>query len=98
MTNNADVENMSIWQNHENRITTIEVNQDTLSQQMTGLEKVVKDEADEQKALLNRLIDHHLDTNKIKLSQFWKVVFNLSGASGIVGVLIYAAAQFFNLK
>lgn len=98
MTTERGVEEMPIWQNHENRITTIEVNQDNISQQMNGLERVVKDESKEQKALLNKLIEHHLDTNKMKLSSFWKLVLNITGAGGLFMALVYAVVQFFNLK
>lgn len=98
MPQKEDVETLSIWQNHENRITTIEVNQENISQQMNGLEKVVKEESGEQKALLNKLIAHHLDTNKMKLSNFWKLILNISGAGGLLAAVIYASLQFFNLK
>ena len=93
-----EVENMPIWQNHEHRITTIEVNQENISQQMNGLQKVVKEESGEQKALLNKLIEHHLDTNKMKMSNFWKFVLNVTGVGGILSVTAYALLQFFNLK
>ncbi|KAA0944057.1 hypothetical protein FQ087_18195 [Sporosarcina sp. ANT_H38] len=88
-------EGMPILQNHEQRITILETTVSGLSHKMDSVKTAVETEGAEQKALLNRLIDHHLDTNKIKLSQFWKVVFNLSGASGLIGVIIYAATQFF---
>lgn len=98
MPNERGVDDVTIWQNHENRITTIEVNQENISQQMNGLERVVKEESNEQKALLNKLIDHHLNTNKLKLSNFWKMILNMTGAGGILAVTLYAILQFFNLK
>ena len=89
-------EGMPILQNHEQRITILETTVSGLSQKMDSLKTTVEAEGAEQKALLNKLIEHHLDTSKIKLSEFWKVALNLSGASGIIGVIIYAATQFFN--
>ena len=87
---------MTIWQNHEQRISALEATVVGFSHKMDSLEKVVKDESKEQKTLLKRLIDHHLSTNKFKLSQFWKLVLNLTGAGSILGVFIYALVQFFN--
>jgi len=63
-------EGTPILQNQEQRITILETTVSGLSHKMDSVKTAVETEGAEQKALLNRLIDHHLDTNKIKLSQF----------------------------
>jgi len=89
-----DVENMPIWQDHERRITTLENTFSSMSHEMKEVKTTVKESSDEQKKLLNTLIDHHLDTNKMKLSNFWKVVLNITGAGGLLMAVIYALVQF----
>jgi len=89
-----DVENMPIWQDHERRITTLENTFSSMSHETKEVKTTVKESSDEQKKLLNTLIDHHLDTNKMKLSNFWKVVLNITGAGGLLMAVIYALVQF----
>ena len=86
---------LPIWQNHERRITTLETTFGTMSQEVRALKKVVEESSDEQKKLLNTLIEHHLSTNKMKISSFWKVILNITGAGGIITAVVYGAFQFF---
>lgn len=94
MTNDKEMDNMPIWQDHEKRITVLETGYDRMSYEMQDVKKVVKDESEAQKKLLNRLIEHHLSTNKFKLSKMWQLILNIFGAGGIIVTVIYAAVQF----
>lgn len=87
------MEDMPIWQNHEQRITVLETTVQGFSRKMDSLETTVKDESKEQKALLNRLVDYHLDTKRFKLSQLWKVILNIFGVGGLATAVIYAVVQ-----
>lgn len=88
-----EVDNMPIWQDHERRITTLENTFSAMSHEMKEVKSTVEKTSDEQKKLLNTLIDHHLETNKLKLSNFWKVILNVTGAGGLLITVIYALVQ-----
>nr|WP_289038297.1 hypothetical protein [uncultured Allobacillus sp.] len=94
MTEEKEVDNMPIWQDHERRITTLENTFSAMSHEMKEVKTTVEKSGEEQKKLLNTLIDHHLDTNKMKLSNFWKVILNITGAGGLLMAVIYALVQF----
>jgi len=94
---------MPIWQDHERRITTLENTYSSLTHEMKEMKggvdevkKSIKSSNDEQKELLNTLISHHLETDKLKNSSFWKVVLNVTGAGGLLAAVVYAVAQFVN--
>ncbi|WP_163526605.1 hypothetical protein [Halobacillus ihumii] len=95
-----EMEDMPVWQDHERRITTLENTFSTFSTKVDNVEKTIKEQGniqkqqnDEQKKLLNTLIDHHLSTNKMKVSNFWKVILNITGAGGIITAIFYALVQ-----
>ncbi|AKG05512.1 hypothetical protein AAV35_012610 [Salimicrobium jeotgali] len=93
MLDEKEMEEMPIWQDHERRITTLENTFTTFSSKVDGVEKTIKDQGDKQEKLLNNLIDHHLSTKKMRISKFWQVILNLTGAGSIVTGLIYAITQ-----
>lgn len=78
-----------VWQNHENRITKLEKSYENVTRQLEEVSDIVKQESEEQKALLNKLIDHHLETNKIKISKFWKFLINAVGTGGIIYLIVH---------
>lgn len=95
--NDEEMEDVpTIWQDHEQRITTLEVTMSSVNGKMDNVEKAVKESNAEQKQLLNTLIDHHLNTKQFKLSKMWQLILNLFGAGGLIGVVIYALIQFIN--
>ncbi len=101
--NEKDVDDMPIWQNHEQRITTLENTFagfshkiDAVDKKMESVESKIELGNDEQKKLLNTLISHHLETNKMKISNFWKVILNITGAGGLLAAVVYALVQFIN--
>ena len=87
---------MPIWQDHEQRITALEVTMTNLSSKMDSVERTVKETHGEQKELLNTLIEHHLETNKMRMTNFWKFVLNITGAGGLLIAVVYAIIQFFD--
>ncbi len=87
---------MPIWQDHERRIVTLENTFTGMSHEMREIRTTVQKSNDEQKKLLNTLIEHHLSTNKLKLSNFWKLIINITGAGGLIATVIYALFQFLN--
>lgn len=102
MQDEKDVGDMPIWQDHERRITTLEntfagysTKMDSVEKKMGDVERKIDDQWGEQKKLLNTLIEHHLSTNKMKLSNFWKMILNITGAGGLIITVIYALVQYF---
>lgn len=87
---------MPIWQDHERRITTLENTWASMSHEMREVKRTVENTGEEQKKLLNTLIDHHLKTSTMKLANFWKVILNITGAGGLLITVIYALVQFIN--
>lgn len=93
MSQEEDVMEMPIWQDHERRITTLENTFASMTHEMKDVKNAVEKTGNEQKELLNTLIDHHLTTNKMKLSNFWKVILNITGAGGLLITVFYALFQ-----
>ncbi len=101
MSEQEELDNMPIWQDHERRITTLENTFagyshkiDSVERKMTQVDQKIDSQGNEQKELLNTLISHHLETNKMKISNFWKVILNITGAGGLLAAVIYALIQF----
>src|SRR5690606_7771534 len=88
MPNNEEMENMTIWQNHEQRITTLEVNMTGLVSKMDSVEKAVKEGNEEQKKKLdtidNRLLDEFFHKRRVNLSNGWKFLFTLLGGGSFL--------------
>ncbi|MCJ0932627.1 hypothetical protein MST22_15875 [Virgibacillus halodenitrificans] len=96
MSEQEGVDNMPIWQDHERRITTLETTFSAMSHEMREVKSVVEKKGDEQKELLNTLIDHHLKKSNMQASNIWKLIFNITGTGGLLTLIIYAVVQFFN--
>lgn len=87
-----ELKDMPIWQNHEQRITTLEVTMTGLSSKMDSVEKTVKEGNDEQKALLNtinnRMVDEFFHKKRVNLSNGWKLLITLISGGGFLYLLI----------
>ena len=83
---------MPIWQNHEQRITALEVTMTGLSSKMDNVSEIVKESNKEQKELLNtinnRMVDEFFAKKKLNLSNGWKLLFTLLGGGSFVYVII----------
>lgn len=87
-----EMNEMPIWQNHEQRITALEINMTGISEKMDRVEETVKEGNQEQKELLNtinnRMVDEFFGKKKMNLSNKWKLAFALFGGGGILYLLI----------
>lgn len=103
-------DDMPIWQNHEKRITSIEIDMGGLSRQMEGVESTMKDVEktiqrgnDEQKKQLDMFYAQMADefftkkqaTHEAKLTIYAKVVGSLLGVGGIIYALIDVVGKLF---
>ena len=89
---NKEVEVVAIWQNHEQRITALEVTMQGLSQKMDNVQKSIKESNREQKELLNtinnRMLDEFFEKKKINLSNGWKLLFTLVGGGSFIYLIL----------
>lgn len=92
MTHEKDVDDMPIWQNHEHRITTLEVNMHGLSKQMDSVEETIKDGNKKQEEKLdminNRMVDEFFKKKTINLNNGWKLLFTLIGGGSFLYLII----------
>lgn len=86
-----EMEDMPIWQNHEQRITTLEVTMTGLSSKMDNVEKTVKDGNEEQKKKLDmidtRLVEEFFGKKRTNLENGWQLLGKVLGAGGILYLL-----------
>ncbi|MFD2046004.1 hypothetical protein ACFSTA_12560 [Ornithinibacillus salinisoli] len=85
-------EDMPIWQNHEQRITALEVTMQGLSHKMDSVQETIKESNKEQKELLNtinnRMVDEFFKKKKVNLNNGWKLLFTLLGGGSFLYLLI----------
>ena len=71
MPNDEEMDTMPIWQNHEQRITTLEVTMSGLSQKMDNVEKTIKEGNEKQENKLDeinqRLFDEFFHKKRVNL-------------------------------
>ena len=87
-----ELDEMPIWQNHEQRITELEVTIKGLSNKMDSVERTVREGNKEQKELLNkinnRMVDEFFTKKTLNLSNAWKLIFAIFGGGGILYLII----------
>jgi len=94
-----EMDNMPIWQNHEQRITSLEVTMQGLSQKMDSVEgtmksveKSVEKANNEQKEMLNmintRMVEEFFKRKSMNLSNAWKLIIALFGGGGFIYLTI----------
>lgn len=92
MTNEEEMDNMPIWQNHEQRITTLEVTMSGLSQKMDNVEKTIKEGNEKQENKLDeinqRLFDEFFHKKRVNLSNSWKLMLTLIGGGSFLYLLV----------
>src|SRR5690625_2960351 len=92
MPEKEDVDNMRIWQNHEQRITSLEITMTGWSDKMESVERTARKGKDEQKELLNtinnRMGDEFFKKKTINLNNGWKLLFSLIGGGSFLYLLI----------
>lgn len=92
MPNDKEMDHMPIWQNHEQRITTLELTMTGLSSKMDSVEKTVREGNDEQKKMLdminNRMVEEFFHKKRINLSNGWKLLITLIGGGSFFYLLL----------
>ncbi len=86
-----ELDNMPIWQNHEQRITALEVTMTGLSSKMDSVENAVKEGNNEQKEMLNtinnRMMEEFFYKKRSNHDNKWQILGKILGAGGIVYLL-----------
>lgn len=87
----------SIVQDHEQRILQLEQNYSEVRKEIAGvqtsqyrIETTVLKESQEQKQLLNKLIDYHLDTKRFNLDKKWQFLLTAIGSGGLIYFIVEA--------
>lgn len=87
-----ELDDMPIWQNHEQRITALEINMNGLSDKMDRVEGTIKEGNQEQKEMLDtinkRMVDEFFTKKKMNLSNAWKFLIAIFGGGGFFYLLI----------
>lgn len=87
-----ELNDMPIWQNHEQRITALEINMTGLSEKMDKVESTIKEGNKEQKEMLNtinnRMVDEFFGRKRINLSNSWKLLIAIFGGGGFIYLVI----------
>lgn len=91
MPQEEEMGNVPIWQNHEQRITTLEVTMSGISQKMDSVEKTVREGNEEQKKKLDtidqRLLDEFFYKKRSNHDNKWQMAGKILGAGGIIYVV-----------
>lgn len=80
---------------HEGRIVRLEAEQNKLFEKLDDINNKMDKQNEEQKNLLNKLIEHHLSTKKLNITSFWKWVISITGAGGLLTIVGMAIVNFF---
>lgn len=84
---NGDVEGMPIWQNHEQRITAIEVNMSNLKGEFKDVKEMISSgnvkQEEKLDAIDSRLMDEFFHKKRTNHTNGWNLLLKISG--GIVG-------------
>ncbi len=92
MPNDEEMDAMTIWQNHEQRITTLEVTMSGLSQKMDNVERTIKEGNEKQENKLDeinqRLFDEFFHKKRVNLSNSWKLMLTLIGGGSFLYLLV----------
>ena len=87
-----DVDNMPIWQNHEQRITALEVTQANMKHEFKEIKEAINDSNKSQLEKLeeinNRLFDEFFKKKKINLNNGWKLLIAIFGGGSFLYLLI----------
>lgn len=92
-----ELEDMPIWQNHEQRITTLEVTMTGLSNKMDKVDESIREGNKEQKEMLDtintRMVDEFFGKKKMDHANMWKLILGISGSLVGGGGLLYVLIE-----
>ncbi|HLR59653.1 MAG TPA: hypothetical protein VK094_04185 [Pseudogracilibacillus sp.] len=90
--NDKEMSDMPIWQNHEQRITALEINMTGISEKMDKVENTIREGNKEQKELLDtinkRMVDEFFKKHKTHFNNKWKLTLGFFGVGGFMYLLI----------
>ena len=88
-----EIENMPIWQNHEQRIATLEVITGDMQREFKEVKEIINKGNDEQTKKLekidSRLMDEFFQKARTTRDNVWKLVFKIGGGFVGAGSFIY---------
>ena len=88
-----EIENMPIWQNHEQRITALEVITRDMQREFREVKEIInkgnKDQTDRLEQIDSRLMDEFFQKARTTRDNVWKLVFKIVGSVVGAGSFIY---------
>ena len=91
MSDQEEMDNMPIWQNHEQRITALELTMTGLSAKMDNVENTVRDgnqKAHEKlETIDNRLMEEFFQKRKTNRDNTWGLIGKIFGTGGIIYII-----------
>jgi len=88
-----EIENMPIWQNHEQRITTLEVITGDMQREFKEVKEIInkgnKDQTDRLEQIDKRLMEEFFHKTRTTRDNVWKLVFKIGGGFVGAGSFIY---------
>lgn len=93
-----ELDDMPIWQNHEQRITALEITTANINSEFTEIKKKIDDGNFAQNEKLERidskLMDEFFKKKRDTRNNVWKVIITIVGGLLGVGGLVYAISYF----
>ena len=88
-----EIENMPIWQNHEQRIATLEVITGDMQREFKEVKEIInkgnKDQTDRLEQIDKRLMDEFFQKARTTRDNVWKLIFKIVGSLVGAGSFIY---------
>jgi len=88
-----EIENMPIWQNHEQRITTLEVITGDMQREFKEVKEIInkgnKDQTSRLEQIDKRLMEEFFQKARTTRDNVWKLVFKIGGGFVGAGSFIY---------
>ena len=88
-----EIENMPIWQNHEQRITTLEVITGDMQREFKEVKEIInkgnKDQTDRLEQIDKRLMDEFFQKARTTRDNVWKLIFKVVSSVVGAGSFIY---------
>ena len=88
-----EIENMPIWQNHEQRITTLEVITGDMQREFKEVKEIInkgnKDQTDRLEQIDKRLMEEFFHKTRTTRDNVWKLIFKIGGGFVGAGSFIY---------
>jgi len=88
-----EIESMPIWQNHEQRIATLEVITGDMQREFKEVKEIInkgnKDQTDRLEQIDKRLMEEFFHKTRTTRDNVWKLIFKIGGGFVGAGSFIY---------